>query len=114
MRRLVRPWLVISLLLVISLVFFCLFDKETVLEFGALLSENHWKFTVLRVGALLLVLIGFGAFRMRREGIQLGESLTRKNSSILLHTLKIGAWLVLMELLLGQSIVQRFIEVATG
>ena len=114
MRWLVRPWLVISLLLVISLVVLGVFDRESVVKFGELLSENHWKFTILRIGAMLLVLMGLSVVRMRREGVQLRESLTRQNSSILLNALKIGAWLVLMELLLGQSIVQRFIEVATG
>ncbi|MCY4143841.1 MAG: hypothetical protein OXG08_09175 [Gammaproteobacteria bacterium] len=111
MRWLVRPMVAISLLLVISLVVFSLLDRESVLEFGVLLSENHWKFTFLRVGVLLLVLIGLSVFRMRREGVHLREFLSRKNSTIVLHILKIGAWLALLELLLGQAIVQRILEV---
>lgn len=114
MRWLLRVVLATALLLVSAPVFLGLFDPEAVLRFGESLSKSHWEITLLRVGVLVLLLVGICFFRHWKEQAQLTGPLKGTKSLLVSRLLRIGTWLILLELMFGQAILRRVIEVLAG
>lgn len=114
MRCLLRVVLATAVLLVSAPVFLGLFGPEAVLRFGESLSQSHWEITLLRVGILGLLLVGICSFRYWKDQTQTNGSIKGTKSRLVSRFLRIGAWLVLLELLFGQEILRRVVEVLAG
>ena len=104
----------LAVLLVSAPVFLGLFDAEAVLGFGENLSKSHWEITLLRVGVLALLLVGMCMFQLWKEQAQSTGSSKGSKSLLVSRLLRIGAWLILLELLFGQAILRRVVEVLAG
>lgn len=114
MRSLTRLLLVtIALSVVAALVLVSFLDSENVVRFNEAISENHWKFTSLRVIVFTLLLGGMYGFR-HWKSTRTSESDTSKlRAQSHVQLIRIVMWLLIVELFLGQGLVNRIIELAT-
>lgn len=114
MRSLLRLLILsvaLSVLAVFVLVSFSDSGGVTIID-GAL-RDNHWKFTALRVVFFICLLAGMYGLRRWKESksSQVSSTSTRDHTNAQL--LRIGLWLIVLEVSLGQGLVRRFVELVS-
>lgn len=114
MRSLKRLLLMfVALTVVAALIFVSFLDSENVVHFKDVISENHWKFTCLRIIAFMTLLGGMYRFRRWNSTRSPDSEPTKSKADTKAQLFRIGMWLLVVELLLGQGLVSRIIELAS-
>ncbi len=114
MRSLTRLLLVtVALTMVAALVLVSILDSENVVRFNEAISENHWKFTCLRVIAFALLLGGMYGFRLWNSARNPDSDRTKSKAETKVQLFRMGMWFLALELLLGQGLVSRIIDLAS-
>lgn len=114
MRSLTRLLLVaVALTVAATLVLLMFVDSQNVVLFNEVITENHWKFTCLRVIAFTLLLGGMYGIR-RWKCTRTSESdRTKSRTDSKVQLIRIALWFLVLELLLGQGLVSRIIDLAS-
>lgn len=115
MRWLARLLIAATLLaVVIAVVVLAFINPENTLSVSQSLEINHWKFTCFRAvgfGVLIGILFGLRQWNLRRsprsEPIASNMEFTRK-------LFRVSVWMIVLELLLGQGLVRRIIEMVSS
>ena len=108
MRTFARLLLVtVALSVTAALVLMSFLDSANVVIFKDAISENHWKFTCLRVIAFTLVLGGMYGIRHWNSVKTPQSDQTNSRADTRVQLIRIGLWFLVVELLLGQGLVSR-------
>ncbi len=96
--------------LVVVVVWFAVLESERLQDFSQTILDNHWQLTALRVGILGLVLGSLFLFE-RRKQVKVDQGPRTFAESIRSSKIpRIGVWLLLIELLFGQSALRHLLS----
>lgn len=111
MRSLTRLLLVtVALTVTAVLVLVSFLDSDNVVLFNDAITENHWKFTCLRVIAFTLLIGGMYAIRHWKSRKALDSEQTISRAGTKEQLIRIGMWFLVVELLLGQGLMSQIID----
>lgn len=110
MRWLTRLILGATLLAVVAaLMIFAIVNPENVEALNQSLSNNHWKFTSFRLIGFATLLGGIYFVRNGRLNRSPNEEPDELKALFKIRLIRVGIWLTVVELALGQGLIPRLI-----